>query len=113
MNEQVKYGLIAVSLLGLLGSGYVFTEEQLSHSWYCDKTESVYAFERMSSTNKTGYWTVDGVEKQKTCTLSKWIPLREYCKSQGLFCTLQSNDVLVSRDTGRYLCNTIECDRID
>lgn len=113
MEDKIKYGLISVSLLALLGSGLYISDAQLDKMWYCDKTGNIYAFERMSSTNKTGYWTEDGVQKQKTCTLSHWIPLREYCKTQGVLCEFQDAQEPVSVDTGKYYCDINTCDKLD
>ena len=116
MNEKIRYGIIGtiVTLL-IFGGATVLTNEELDHAWYCDNHGRVGIFERMSSTNKSGYWhNEDGLEKRATCTKSEWIPLRDYCEEQNITnCQRISNKVTAKEDvwTKKYWC-TDTCDEI-
>jgi hypothetical protein len=109
MDKKITYGVAGlVTILAIFGGYLIFTDDELDKAWYCDINGRVALFEELSSTNKTGYWYEDGIRKQSTCTNSKWIPLRDYCESQG-FPNCKGLDitpapVLPDVYTGKWLC---------
>jgi len=83
MSNITKGVIGIVTLLSIFGGTLVLTEDQLKNMYYCDTNNNIGMFDKLSSTGKTGYWTVDNVQKSSVCTNSKWIPLKEYCASKG------------------------------
>jgi hypothetical protein len=88
MNNNIKGIIGSVLVLSLFGGTIFLSQDQINSTWYCDANNKTAIFDRLSSTNKTGYWTIDGVEKSSSCTNSKWVPLRDYCKSHNISCDL-------------------------
>jgi hypothetical protein len=85
MNEKIRYGVIGlVTLLAGFGGVIILNDAELDRAYYCPSKGTVGVFESVSKTGSTGYWTVDGVKKQATCTKSKWTPLKDYCAAQGI-----------------------------
>ena len=113
MNEKIRYGIIGtISALLIFGGVIVLTPDELDHAWYCDRNGRIGIFDHMSETNKSGYWLVDDVWKRATCTKSAWIPLREYCRQEGLIdCLIIKTTAKEDAWTGRYWCTDV-CDEI-
>jgi hypothetical protein len=89
MKAQTKLattGLLGILLLSGLGTVYVLTKEQLPFTYICPANNVTGIFDRLSSTNKTGYWTVNGTSKSSVCTNSAWITLTEWCKINKIDC---------------------------
>ena len=83
MNKGLIFGIIGVLLLGGAGT-LLLTQEQADASSICTTSLVIATFERLSSTNKTGYWTVNSTTKQAVCTKGEWIPVNDYLKSNNL-----------------------------
>ena len=115
MNKLIRWGIIGlVTALATFGGVITLTQDELDHAWYCDNKGRIGIFERMSDTNKSGYWMEDGIEKRATCTKSHWIPLTDYCEAQGIKnCGRLSNVVTARNDewTNKYWCDEV-CDPI-
>jgi hypothetical protein len=114
MNKNIRWGIIGtITTLLVFGGIIVLSEDELDHAYYCDTNQRVGIFEYLSSTAKTGYWFEDGTRKQSTCTGSTWIPLRDYCESQGIRdCKRVELKVAVADIwTGRYLCRET-CEKV-
>ena len=105
MDDKIRWGIIGVvTALAIFGGIITLTQDELDNAWYCDNHGRVGIFERMSDTNKSGYWMQDGIERRATCTKSHWIPLVDYCEQQGISnCRRLSNAVSAKEDvwTGR------------
>lgn len=113
MNKYIRWGIIGtIAALAIFGGIIILTDDELDKAWYCPANTKIGIFENMSKTNVTGYWYIDGVRKQSTCTKSKWIPLREYCETQGIKnCGRIDSTATEDIYTGRYWC-TDTCDPI-
>ena len=116
MNEKTRWGIIGlIAVLSVFGGAITLTDNELDHAWYCDNHGRIGIFERMSSTNKSGYWhNEEGVEKRATCTKSKWIPLVDYCEAEGITnCNQLTNTVTAKEDvwTQKYWC-TDTCEEV-
>lgn len=114
MENKTRWGIIAVSVFLLAGIGgtIILTQDELDHAYRCNTNGKVGVFESLSKTNSTGYWYVDGVKKQSTCTKGKWEYLKTWCetnniKNCGRVETTAQEDVY----TGKYWC-TDTCDPI-
>ena len=85
MTKNLTYGIIAILMIGLTGTGYILlTPEQLNAARTCTTNNITGIFEKYSSTNVTAYWTENGTSKQLVCTKGKWIPTREWMKIHNL-----------------------------
>ena len=114
MDEKIRWGIIGlVSALAVFGGYIVLSELELNHAYYCNTNNKVGIFETLSKTNVTGYWHVNETRKQSTCTKSKWIPLREYCKAKGIpDCRRIKATATEDHFTGKIWCDTKSCDDI-
>lgn len=113
MNKFIRWGIIGVATaLAIFGGYIILTNEEIDNAYYCLSNAKVGIFEYLSKTNVTGYWHVDNVTKQSTCTKSKWIPLRNYCESKGIKdCGRIKTTATEDHYTGKYWC-TDKCDPI-
>lgn len=57
-NQKVTYGLIGLLSLMVagLGGSIFLTPDQLDNAYVCSVNENVAFFDRLSSTEKTGYY---------------------------------------------------------
>lgn len=76
-KTTITFGIIGVLLLSGLGA-YYLTPEQLAVANTCTTNNVTGIFERLSATNVTAYWTVNGTSKQAVCTKGKWIPTTQW-----------------------------------
>lgn len=77
------YGILGVLIASGLGV-YMLTPEQLDAASTCTTSNVTGIFERLSATNITAYWTVNGTEKSSVCSKGKWIPTKDWLKIYGL-----------------------------
>jgi len=73
MDQKGIIGILAV-LLAVSATGNL-TQWQQEHAYICSPTSEVGVFDRLSSTGLTGYWTVNGTEMSKRCTVA-WQKLK-------------------------------------
>lgn len=75
MENKTIYGIIGILILATGGTGiYTLLQMQEDPNLYiCSITNATGRFESLSSSNKTGYWYVDTVRKQATCTGGYWL----------------------------------------
>jgi len=107
MDNKIIYGIIGVIIAITGGSvGYVLlSPEQLDAAVTCTSNNVTGIFEKLSSTNVTAYWTVNGTEKSSVCTKGKWIPTREWLKLNNL----SETDVVVNPvDESKYTEDNIK-----
>lgn len=89
-NSTIAYGIIGILLVGGLGV-FFLTPDQLAKASTCTTNNVTAIFEKLSSTNVTGYWTVNGSLKQSVCRNGKWIPTIDWLKQNSL----TEKDILV------------------
>jgi hypothetical protein len=82
-TSTIVYGIIGLLIVGGLGA-YILTPDQLDKASTCTTTNITGIFERLSSTNKTGYWTVNGTQKSTVCTGGVWIPTRTWMEMYNI-----------------------------
>ena len=83
MNKGLIFGIIGVLVFGGVGT-LLLTQEQADVSSICTTSLVIASFERLSSTNKTGYWTANSTTKQAVCSKGEWIPVNDYLKNNNL-----------------------------
>lgn len=81
------YGIIGVLIMASGGTLFYLSQEQLNNTYICPLTNVTGIFEKLSSSNKTGYWTINGTTKQATCTNSAWIKLDTWCVQNNINCS--------------------------
>lgn len=86
MNENISRGIIAVlAIMAGFGGSLTLDQDSLDHAYICTINENVGVFDRLSSTNKTGYYFDEkGVEQSKVCRNGEWINLIDYAKMRGV-----------------------------
>lgn len=93
-------GLLSALMLGTSGVLYL-SSTQLNNAYICTTTLNVGIFDRLSSTNKTGYWSVNGTTKSKVCTNGYWERLAEYAKAHNIN--------IEEKTAKRYVCDMTKC----
>jgi hypothetical protein len=107
MDDKIKYGIGIISILLLLSGTYYISRTDFEKSYYCSTSNTVGIFDRLSSTQKTGYYTENNIEKSKTCTNSKWIKLNDYCTQNNIDCNSlleQQKDQPQTTNSAQYRC---------
>lgn len=72
MDNKILFGIIGVLILTGAGTITLLQLQEDPNLYICSQNNNTARFESLSSTNKTGYWYVDGVRKQATCTNGIW-----------------------------------------
>jgi hypothetical protein len=91
-NTQI--GIVGV-LTMLLGAGgtLLLTQEEQNHSYVCTTNNNVVVADRLSSTNVTAYWVVNGTTKSAVCSKGTWKPLSGYINQTEPVVLLPSNSL--------------------
>ena len=82
---------------------YQISQEDLDKAYICPATNVTGIFDKVSSTNITGYYTINGTAKSMQCK-SKWLKLTTWCDLNNFDCQefvktgFPSDDKLVPED---------------
>jgi len=84
-----RVGLLGViTVLAVYGGTVTLTLAEAENTYYCNLSNEIAVFHRLSASGKTGYYMVDGVEKGLACrsgyTYAEWISLRQYAEENGI-----------------------------
>lgn len=103
VDNKKTYGIIAIlSMLLGFGGNMIISDD---NTYVCTTNENIGVFERLSSTQKTGYWTENGTEQSSVCRNGYWITIKEYAKNQGINLNEQTTNTI------EYECGFNECVR--
>lgn len=117
-KKQIAVGTLGViGILSLLISGgYYLTDEQAKDTYVCELTEQVGIFERLSGSQKTGYFTENGSEEAERCnegrTYGQWIQIQEYAEIHNVSIESLLNPPTPKAEPNKgkqYICNPREC----
>ena len=124
-NQKITYGILGILslVIAAFGGSMLLTPDQLDHAYVCSVNENVGFFDRLSSTEKTGYYVNENNEsKQSVCTNGKWIKLKDYAATKGVSIDslLQKSNEQITitpqtipySSSGRYLCDQTKCEAI-
>ena len=114
MDAKIGYGItIILSMLVGFGGQTYLSQDQLDHSYFCTANNKVMLFDKLSSTGKTGYYTINTTQKSVTCTNGQWIKLADYAKSQGIDPnTLLEQSQSISSTAGQEVASGLNADSI-
>ena len=89
MVTKDKIGLLGlITILTIYGGTTTLNLSEADKTYYCSLTNQIGIFQRLSSTAKTGYYLLDGIEYSVSCrsgsAYAPWVSLREYLSEQGL-----------------------------
>jgi hypothetical protein len=106
MDNRIKYGIGILSMILLFSGTYYISGVDFEKTYYCNTSNSVGIFDRLSSTQKTGYYTENGIDKSKTCTNSKWVKLSDYCTQNNIDCNtiLEQQNQPQTSNAQQYRC---------
>ena len=82
---------------------YQFLPEDLSRAYICNLNNVTGLFDKLSSSNITAYYNLNGVNKQMTCK-TRWIKLTDWCETNKVDCNnfvkegFPSDDKLIPAD---------------
>lgn len=84
-----RVGLLGtIAALALLSGAMYLTPTEAENTYYCPLNDNIAVFHRLSESQKTGYYMLEGVEQGLACRVSRtyaeWMPLRQYIEEQGL-----------------------------
>ena len=116
-SQNITYGLIGIFTLLIGGlSGVLLSQEDLQKTFVCNNTEATATFERLSSTNVTGYWTENGVQKSLVCSKGKWVSINDYAMTKNVSLKDITQIIQVEfvpsgydKNARQYTCNNIGC----
>lgn len=116
--DNAKIGLLGlVTVLAIYGGGLTLTSNEAENTYYCSLTNEIAVFQRLSSTMKTGYYTLDGVEKSVSCrsgtSYAPWITLRVYAEQSDLNyedIIASANNVIVDSVVVQGRQGEVDCD---
>lgn len=88
MDQKINYGIIGIlALLAGFGGSTLINQDSFENTYVCTSNENLGVFERLSSTQKTGYY-IDPFnasnELSKVCRNGFWISLNDYAQSRGV-----------------------------
>ena len=117
MGTKITYGMIGILslIVAALGGTIFLTEDQLEDSYICSINQNIVIADRLSSTEKTAYWTdEDGGTKSKVCRNGYWLNLKQYAEDNDLDINvlLQDNFIDVSKtliNVIKYKCDSTKC----
>lgn len=124
-KDKITAGIIGlVALLVGFGGSQMLTEEQIDKAYVCELTEELAIFDRVSDSQKTGYYTENGSEEAERCNegynYGKWIPLREYAEMNNITVDEFLNEENKENKTNpseysssKYKCNSQGCSPIE
>jgi hypothetical protein len=106
-NKSVAAIAILTMLLGVGGGALFLTPEQYNSAYYCNVSSIAMFCDRLSSTSTTCYYQLDGINKSKSCTKSKWISLKTYSEQNNI-----NINELIQNNTNRQADKPLEwiCD---
>jgi len=117
-NQKITYGIIGILsvIVSILGGTIYLTEDQLNNAYICTSNQNVVISDHLSSTFKTAYWTENNITKSKSCTNGIWENLKQYANENNITINVLLNqeptEIQIPSGT-KYLCNQINCTRIE
>lgn len=110
----ITTGIFLVLVLGGAVT-YQLLPEDLDRAYICNLNNVTGLFDKLSSTNVTGYYNLNGTNKQLTCK-TKWVKLTDWCNLNKVDCNDFVNNgfptdekalpVEVYDETGAFLVKT-------
>lgn len=113
MADKITYGIIGIIVVASIASGiYYFNQDEFKNAYVCTTNNVTGIFERLSSTNKTGYWTNESGSFSVVCRNGYWVPLNDFATQYKIDVNdLTKNGVQVLPDNVSEIIN--ECQQLN
>ena len=116
MDNKIAGGIIGIlAILAGFGGFTYLSADDLSNAYYCELTNQVGIFDRLSTSMKTGYFNEVSFPCKIGRTYQAWIPLEDYAQSVGVSPEeLIEQQTQVNAQSGgiQYKCDPKECVRV-